>query len=223
MTIDLLGAATNVFSVLLGAILAYASTSGAERRKERREGVARATLLFLKFRNVVDGIYRIDRQLREGMRRAEEHGIDGPAWAQFEEIVAIGDYEEIITVEDMAILAEYGHYDLIEAAAELRDGHNGIVRALSQVFRLKNGLAKTMPPQQMQGNVASYDGPPPPEALAVIANLDMLADDVLEMLDQMKSRARDVVPAFNHKLKSSLKLKTFPQIVLPDETPPGGP
>jgi hypothetical protein len=215
-TFDWLGTATTLLSVVLGAGLAYGATRVSELRKERNERVARATLLFLKFRNVVDGIFKIDRQLRAGMANAAAAGVNGPPWTQFEEISSVGDYEEIITVEDMSILAEHEQYGLIQATTELRDGHNGVVRALVQVFSLKNELGILMPPNQMQGNVAVFAGVPPPQAGPAIANLDMLSADVLEQLERLKAQARETAPVFHDKMKKFLKVKTFPQLVLPD-------
>lgn len=213
---DWLNSATTLLSVILGAALAYGATRVSELRKESSEKVARATLLFLKFRNVVDGIFKIDRQLRAGMDHAVAAGVNGPPWTQFEEISAIGDYEEVITVEDMAILAEHEHYDLIEAASELRDGHNGVVRALVQLFKLKNDLAGLMPPNQMQGNVAIFVGVLSPQAGVAIANLNMLSEDILQQLEKLKAKARATAPVFHEKLKASLKAKRFPIIALPD-------
>lgn len=138
-------ALTTFLSVILGAVLAYGATRVSERRKESRERIARATLLTLKFRNIVDGIFRIDRQLSRGRQNAAAAGVSGPAWMQFEEISGIGDYEEVVTVEDMSILAEHQHFDLIEEISELRDGHNGVVRALAQIFQLRDELAEAMP------------------------------------------------------------------------------
>lgn len=212
--VDWFNTGTNFLSVLLGAGLAYGATRITERRKEQNERKAKATMLFLKFRNVVDGIFKIDRQLREGMVRATAAGVQGPVWTQFEEISSIGDYEEAITVEDMALLAEHEHYDLIQAATELRDGHNGVVRALVQLFRLKNELAGVMPPNQMQGNVAVFVGAPPPQAGPLLANLNMLGDDILDSLGRLNAQARQAAPEFSSKLKASLKARSFPVIVL---------
>jgi hypothetical protein len=113
---DWLNALTTFLSVFFGAALAYVATRVSERHKERSERIGKATLLSLKFRNVVDSIFRLDRQLSEGMRNAAAAGVKGPPWTQFERISAVGDYEEAISVEDMAVLAEHGHYDLIEAS-----------------------------------------------------------------------------------------------------------
>lgn len=211
-----LNALTTVLSVILGAALAYAGTRALERRRERLERIAIATLLVLKFRNIVDGIFRIDRQLRAGMQNAAAAGVSGPAWAQLEEISAIGDYEELITVEDMSILAEHQHYDLIEEISELRDGHNGIVRALAQIFQLREELADAMPPNRFEGNVASFEGEPSPQARMLLIRLTTLTDNVLRNIGELKEQARKAAPELHDKLKTSFKVDRFPQITLPE-------
>jgi hypothetical protein len=206
---------TTFLSVILGALLAYLATRISERRKERSERIAKATLFVLKFRNVVDGIFRLDRQIREGMERAVQAGVQGPPWTQFEEISAIGDYEEVITVEDMSVLAEGEHYDLIEGASELRDGHNGIVRALAQLYGMRNRLAEVIPPQQVQGNVAAFEGVLSPEAAMLFTTLTMLSENILRSLEELKQQARDVVPSIRTMLVETLRVKRFPTITLP--------
>jgi hypothetical protein len=212
---DWLSSVTTFLSVILGAALAYAATRVSERRKERREQVARAMLLTLKFRNIVDGIFRIDRQLGQGMANAAAAGVSGPAWTQFEEISAIGEYVEVLTVEDMSILAEHQHFDLIEEISELRDGHNGVVRALAQIFQLRDELSEAMPPNNFEGNVASFEGRPSPKARMLLIRLTTLTDNVLRNIDELKVQARKVAPDFHEKMKSSLNVKKFPQIALP--------
>lgn len=214
---DWLNALTTVLSVMLGAALAYAGTRFLERRRERSERIAKATLLALKFRNVVDGIFKIDRQLRGSIQKATAAKLEGPAWAKFEEISAIGDYEEVITVEDMSVLAEHEHYDLIEEISELRDGHNGVVRALVQVFRLKEELAEEMPPNRFEGNVASFEGKPSPKARILMVRLTSLTDNVLRNIDELKAQARNAAPELHRKVKASLGVKKFPGITFPEE------
>ena len=216
---DWLGALTTVLSVILGAGLAYAATNLFERRKQRSERIAKATLLALKFLNVVDGILKIDRQLREGMQHAAAAGVQGPAWSQFEEISAIGDYEEVITVEDMSVLAEHEHYDLIQTISELRDGHNGVVRALAQIFHLRDELADAMPPNSFDGQVASFEGVPSPRARILLIRLGTLTGSVLQTLEELKRQARQAAPDLHEKLKASLKVKNFLRIELPAEPP----
>jgi hypothetical protein len=215
---DWVNALVTLLSVILGAALAYAATRVSERRKERAAGIANATMLALKLRNVIDGIFRLDRELREGMIKAKEAGVDaGPAWTQIPEISGIGDYEEVITVEDMSILAQLEKYDLLESTTELRDGHNGVIRALVLLFRLRHELAEVMPPQQVQGNVASFEGVLTPEAGMLIGRLNTLSDGIIASLKDMKEQARDVAPKFHRELKAALKVKTFPLVTLPDE------
>jgi hypothetical protein len=216
---DWFNALTTVLSVVLGAALAYSATRASERRKERNERIARATLLSLKFGNIADGIFRLDRQLGEGMQKAAAAGVTGPPWTQFEQISAIGDYEEVITVEDMSVLAEHGYYDLIQGITELRDGHNAIVKGLAQVYQLRDRLAEVMPPNTIEGPVASFEGVPSAEAVLLIVNLNTLSANILVNLAELKQQARDVAPDIHNKLKSALKVKQFPQVVLPDEPP----
>jgi hypothetical protein len=213
---DWLNALTTIMSVILGAALAYGATNLLESRKHRNERIAKATLLSLKFRNIADGIFKIDRQLREGMAKAAAANVQGPAWATFEEISAIGDYEELITVEDMAVLAENEHYDLMEELSELRDGHNSIVRALVQVFGMREELAQVMPPNQVQGAVASFAGTPSPQAMILMARLTTLSDNIVQNVEELKEQARGAAPELHRKLKASLKVKRFPQITLPN-------
>jgi hypothetical protein len=213
---DWLSALTTVLSVVLGAGLAYAATNVLERRKRRNERIAKATLLALKFRTIVDGIFKIDRQLREGMSRAAAAEVHGPSWTQFEEISAIGDYEEIITVEDMSVLAEGEHYDLIEEITEMRDGHNGVVRALVQVFRLREELAHVMPPNQIRGQVASFEGTLSAQAAILIVRLTTLSDSILRSICELKEQARKVAPEVHRKLKASLKVKKFLLVTVPE-------
>jgi hypothetical protein len=216
---DWLDPISTILSVILGAALAYLGTRFLERLRERRERIAKATLLALKFRNVVDGIFKIDRQLREGMENATRASVEGPAWAKFEEISAIGDYEEVITVEDMSVLAEGEHYDLIEEISELRDGHNGVVRALAQVFRLREELAEAMPPTRFDGNVASFEGEPSPKARMLLIRLDTLTDSILKNIEELKDQAIKSAPEVHRKLKASLKVKRFPLITVPENAP----
>jgi len=215
---DWLSALTTLLSVILGAVLAYTGTRVSERRKEHRERIAKATLLSLKFRNVVDGIFRLDRQLTEGMQKADAAGVKGPPWTRFEQISAIGDYEEVITVEDMAVLAESGHYDLIEEITELRDGHNSIIRALVQIYGLRDQLAEAIPPQEIRGNVASFEGELSPDVALLIINLNSLSASVMKSLDELKTQARSAAPQVHAKLKASLKVKVFPKVTVPAET-----
>jgi hypothetical protein len=217
---DWLGVLTTFVSVILGAVLAYTATRVSERRKERSEQIAKATLLSLKFRNVVDGVFRLDRQLSEGMQKAAAAGVKGPPWTQFEQISSIADYEEVITVEDMSVLAERGHYELIEGITELRDGHNSSVKALAQVYQLRDRLADVMPPNQIEGDVASFEGTPSAEALLIIVNLNTLSANILRNLAELKEQARQVAPEVHEKLKASLKVKQFPLVTIPADLPP---
>ncbi len=206
---------TPFLSVVLGALLAYNATRLSERRKERVERIASATMMTLKIRTVVDGIFKIDRQLNEGMARALAAGVSGPRWAMMERISAIGDYEETLTAEDMSPLSYFGEFDLIQTITEMRDGHNSVIRALVQFFDLRDEMAIVMPPNQVVNNVALYAGTPPPKALIILANLDTLSASILNAVEGLKKQAMEFAPAFHAALKKNLRVKKFPQIVLP--------
>jgi hypothetical protein len=206
-----------LFAVVIGAVLGYLTTRAAELRKERSEAAAKSTLLALKVRNIVDGIFRIDRELQEGIALAEKEGVDGPAWTKFVGIAGIERYEEVLTVEDMAILASHGYFDLIQALSELRDGQNGIVRALTEIYRQREQIAGLIVPTRMEGRVAIYDAALPPEAGPAVANLNMLSEDVLAQLVSLKQQARETIPVFNEKMRAAVKVANFPRISFPQD------
>ena len=212
---DWVRSVTPFLSVVLGALLAYNATRLSERRKERVERIASATMMTLKVRTVVDGIFKIDRQLNEGMARALAAGVEGPPWTKMERISAIGDYEEALTAEDMSPLSHFGEFDLIQTITEMRDGHNSIIRALVQLFDLRDEMAIVMPPNQIVDNVASFAGTPPPKALIILANLDTLSASILKHVEELKTQAMEFAPVFHAALKKNLRVKKFPQIVLP--------
>ena len=213
--IEWTGIVTTILSVILGAILAYLATFLSERRKERRESIARATLLFLRSRKIIDGIFKIDRQLNEGIAKAIAGGVGGPVWTQFEEIPNIHQYEEAIPVEETAILVLYNELELLESISELEEGYNSIIRALSKIFEMKTYWKTLVPPFQVVGNVASSNGPLSPEASVLYAQLCALGDDIVRHLGLLKSRARETAPLLHKALKRGLKVKKFLSIVLP--------
>jgi hypothetical protein len=76
-----------------------------------------------------------------------------------------------------------------------------------------------MPPNQIEGNVASFEGVPSAEAILLMVNLDTLSANILRTLGELKQQGREVAPQVHQKLKKSLKVKEFLQVSIPEEVP----
>lgn len=214
---DWLNALKDFLGVGLGALLAYLAASLAERRKAAAEDLAEASLLSIKFMALVDGILKIDRQIQEDIARSNELGIDGPAWTKFEGIAGISDYEINISVDELGLLARHQKFDLIISIFEIRDGYNGVVRALAQLFALKDKIPDFMPPNRLDGSVAIFDGPVPAGALPLVASLTTLGESVIESLSNLKRKAKETAPKLHAELKSALGAKKLPLVHFPGE------
>jgi hypothetical protein len=218
-SIDWQNAVVTLLAVILGAMLAYLATHISERKKSRREDYVKGALLTIKVHRIVDGIFRLDRQLYQGIENAKNAGVAGPPWAQFENIASIDTYQENMATEDLAILAVSNGYDLIQNISETAEGYNSIIKAIAHIFDLREQLAEAMPPNQIDGRVVSFEGVPSPEARMLLINLDTLSQSVLHSLNELKSDAISIGPALHRHLKKTLKVKSFPSIALPNASP----
>ena len=203
--------------VVLGALLAYTAASLSERRKEKSIRLVDANILSIKFMNIVDGIFKFDRQMISGMMKAKVAGVDGPVWTMLESISGVRDYSINISADEMRILAAHGEFELIISIFELKDGHNGIVSALGDIYELREKMHNIFPPIALEGSVATYQGDLPPGAFPLLVNLDTLSASLLDSLSGLKGQAREVAPKLHAALKSIVKSSKFPLVTIPEE------
>ena len=203
-------------AVLVGAILTYATTSLFERRKDREERKAKAIELLLKTQELVNAVLSVDRQVRVEIRDAEADGVNGPAWTKIPSIAGIERYEIQLPITDLSVLVQGRNYVLIQQIAELRDGHNGVIRGLQMLAGMKDSVGQTVGPR-MEGRVGHYFGNLEadfPQLGPTLANLEVLGDDLLEHLDRLVPKAREVAQMIGRTLRTELKDPQFPAITV---------
>jgi hypothetical protein len=197
-----LDAAAEMFPVILGAVIAFATTWWFALRAERERKLSLGYSLFFKASNVANAIYDIERTVREHwsmedsgfmphrwMRTKIPTGFDWARRAEFEP-------------DQLALLARAGEFELINDLLEMARGHDLLYSITGEYAKRHELLVQEF---RRRSRVEGVEGNRVSSSITS-EDVAFLQPDIIvveDLMSQIEAKSGDVA-AFARKVSSAL-------------------
>ena len=208
---DWIDPAINLGAVFLGAALAWGTSYFFEsnRLKDERKGIAYSLIFKVLF--YADEIWKFDQQIAAALDRAKRDGQEGPLWSKLPDVVGFNAEPERITAQELALVADTRHVELVMKILELESGHSILMSATRKIEELRSKLADLKLATAVKGRIVSFGGPIEdyPNYAHIFINLNDLSEGLEEQTSRIARNASYVAGTVGQHLKSHFKFKHF--------------
>ena len=148
----------NFLAVVLGGLLTWATTRHFEQKRQRNQDHALAYALVFKIQSLTDEIWKIDREIKNAIKRAAAENFHGPLWAILDEIIGLDESLERISAEELTLVARTKDADLVIKIREIESGHTILKMVLAKIHELRASPDLRKHAKSVKGRVVSFAG-----------------------------------------------------------------
>ena len=210
-----------MLAVLFGSILAWVTSYYFELKKLKNEELSIAYSLIFKVQHFANELVQLERQVKEGIERAESEGAGTPVWTKMVDVVGFKGDPESINSKELALIAKTQDLDLLMKIRELESGHHIMVSVMSKISEFRIRLADTDLAEAVSGRTVSFAASPDqyPKVAPLLISLNDLSAGLATDLPRITKSARELANRLGPTLKKYYKFKHFVVLSFVDSSP----